>query len=110
MAIYESVRFLVAASQELRMYPHEMNAGSSKVAAPQRLRDRFKEATTLAILSAAEDVFGVSGWHAAKMEDVSQRQGVSVGTLYNHFGVARRSSARQSNRGTRSFAPARRRR
>jgi AcrR family transcriptional regulator len=50
-----------------------------------RLRDRLRKATAAEILDAAEDVFGREGLHAARMEDVASRAGVSVGTLYNYF-------------------------
>jgi AcrR family transcriptional regulator len=49
------------------------------------LRDRLKEATSGAILEAAEGVFGERGLYTAKMEEIASRAGVSVGTLYNHF-------------------------
>lgn len=49
-----------------------------------RLRTRLKEATTEAIRAAAEEVLGEQGF-GARMEDIAERAGVSVGTLYNHF-------------------------
>lgn len=49
------------------------------------MRDRFRESTNQAILAAAEEVFADAGLHAARMEDIAARAGVSVGTLYNHF-------------------------
>lgn len=59
-----------------------MSFGSQPVA---RLRDRLREETSSAILSAAEAVIGEAGLHAAKMERIAASAGVSVGTLYNHF-------------------------
>jgi AcrR family transcriptional regulator len=50
-----------------------------------KLRDRIREATADAILSAAEDVFADSGVHQAKVDEIATRAGVSVGTLYNYF-------------------------
>src|SRR5512146_1839893 len=50
-----------------------------------RLRDRLREETARAILSAAEEVFAEEGLHAARMERIAGRAGVAVGTLYNHF-------------------------
>jgi AcrR family transcriptional regulator len=38
-----------------------------------------------AILNAAERVFGKLGYFEAKMADIAQETGVSVGTLYNYF-------------------------
>ncbi|HVY36930.1 MAG TPA: TetR/AcrR family transcriptional regulator [Polyangia bacterium] len=53
-------------------------------AAPS-LRERFRETTVQAILTAAEEVFADAGLHAAHMGEIAARAGVSVGTLYNHF-------------------------
>lgn len=50
-----------------------------------KLRDRIRETTDQAILTAAEDVFAETGLHAARMDEIASRAGVSVGTLYNHF-------------------------
>jgi AcrR family transcriptional regulator len=61
-----------------------MNRDSAKKAPPPRLRTRLKEATTEAIRVAAEEVLGEQGF-GARMEDIAERAGVSVGTLYNHF-------------------------
>jgi len=52
---------------------------------PHKLRDRIRETTAQEILAAAEDVFAEAGLHAARMDDIAARAGVSVGTLYNHF-------------------------
>lgn len=49
------------------------------------LRERLREATSAAILDAAEEVFAEKGLHAAHMNDIAARAGVAVGTLYNHF-------------------------
>jgi AcrR family transcriptional regulator len=38
-----------------------------------------------AILAAAEEVFADVGLHAARMDTIAAKAGVSVGTLYNHF-------------------------
>ena len=38
-----------------------------------------------AILAAAEEVFADAGLHAARMDTIAAKAGVSVGTLYNHF-------------------------
>lgn len=50
-----------------------------------KLRDRIREATADAILTAAEDVFAETGVHQAKVDEIAARAGVSVGTLYNYF-------------------------
>lgn len=61
-----------------------MNRDSAKRAPAPRLRARLKEATAEAIRAAAEEVLGEQGL-GARMEDIAERAGVSVGTLYNHF-------------------------
>jgi AcrR family transcriptional regulator len=50
-----------------------------------RLRDRLRRETSRAIVEAAEAVFARRGLREARMEEIAQRAGVSVGTLYNHF-------------------------
>ena len=49
------------------------------------MRGRIREATIEAILGAAEEVFADAGLHAARMDTIAAKAGVSVGTLYNHF-------------------------
>src|SRR6266536_2383155 len=60
-----------------------MNTGSSSEK-PVRLRERLREATAEAILSAAEQAFSEEG-AKARMESIAARAGIAVGTLYNHF-------------------------
>jgi AcrR family transcriptional regulator len=63
-----------------------MNARSpSDGAKGSSLRTRLREATSAAILDAAEEVFADKGLNAAHMNDIAARAGVAVGTLYNHF-------------------------
>jgi AcrR family transcriptional regulator len=62
-----------------------VNRRSESERGGKSLRDRFRESTNEAILLAAEEVFADAGLHAARMEDIATRAGVSVGTLYNHF-------------------------
>jgi AcrR family transcriptional regulator len=62
-----------------------MNRRSPVERQPQSLRERFKETTLQAVLSAAEEVFADAGLHAAHMGEIAERAGVAVGTLYNHF-------------------------
>jgi AcrR family transcriptional regulator len=61
-----------------------MNRDSAKKAPAPRLRARLREATSEAIREAAESVLAEQGF-GARMEDIAERAGVSVGTLYNHF-------------------------
>src|SRR4051812_46489305 len=49
------------------------------------LRERIRQATSAAILAAAEEVFAAEGLEKARMNDIAARAGVAVGTLYNHF-------------------------
>ena len=49
------------------------------------LRERLREETGRAVMAAAEEVFAAQGMHAARMEEIAARAGVSVGTVYNHF-------------------------
>jgi AcrR family transcriptional regulator len=44
-----------------------------------------KQVTRDAILAAGEAVFSERGFGGARMEDIAERAGVSVGTLYNYF-------------------------
>lgn len=56
---------------------------------PQALRQALQEQTRAAyreaILDAAEAIFLRDGFQSAKMVDVAEATGVSVGTLYNYF-------------------------
>jgi AcrR family transcriptional regulator len=56
---------------------------------PQALRQALQEQTRAAyreaILDAAEQIFLKEGFQSAKMVDVAESTGVSVGTLYNYF-------------------------
>ena len=57
----------------------------SKVQTQPALRQRIRETTVQAILTAAEEVFASKGMHAAHMGEIAALAGVAVGTLYNHF-------------------------
>ena len=60
-----------------------MNESSPSI--KQRLREKLRGATALAILEAGEAVFAEQGLHSARMDDIAGRAGVAVGTLYNYF-------------------------
>ena len=45
----------------------------------------MKQVTHEAILHAGEAVFSEHGFGGARMEDIAERAGVAVGTLYNYF-------------------------
>jgi AcrR family transcriptional regulator len=62
-----------------------MNANSPSGSKVQNLRSRLREATSAAILDAAEETFAQKGLAAATMNDIAAVAGVAVGTLYNHF-------------------------
>ena len=49
------------------------------------VRTKLRLEIHAAILDAAESVFSQEGLDAGRMEQVAQRAGVAVGTLYNHF-------------------------
>ena len=51
----------------------------------KRLRDRFRQETYEAILTAARAEFATKGFGSARMEEIARTAGVSVGTVYNHF-------------------------
>lgn len=53
---------------------------------PARLRDRFREQTQTAILEAAGRILAEEGAALARIDAIAAEAGVSVGTLYNHFG------------------------
>lgn len=61
-----------------------MNPDSRTRIRPQRLKDRLREVTSDAILTATQDVVLAEGLEAP-MEHIAARAGVAVGTLYNHF-------------------------
>jgi AcrR family transcriptional regulator len=62
-----------------------MNQDSTTEGRIRPLRERIREETVRAILTAAEEVFAERGIRTARMEEIAHRAGVSVGTLYNHF-------------------------
>ena len=51
----------------------------------QPLRERVKQVTREAILEAARAVFSERGFGGARVEEIAERAGVAVGTLYNYF-------------------------
>jgi AcrR family transcriptional regulator len=56
------------------------------VQAPQRRTSRLpRGARRLQLLRAAQDVFVAQGFHAAAMDDIADRAGVSKPVLYQHF-------------------------
>src|SRR5215831_10922930 len=59
-----------------------MNSGSKR---QPRRRDEARGLFRNAILDAAEEVFAVSGFHAARIQDVAKSARIAVGTVYNHF-------------------------
>lgn len=58
------------------------NAPTLRGAMKKHLRAAYQEA----ILQAAADLFGKVGFIDARMADIAEAAGVSVGTLYNYFG------------------------
>ncbi len=64
---------------------HPPARGRGRPAASPRLRSRLRQVARETILDAAETVFARHGTTGGRMEEVAERAGVSVGTLYNHF-------------------------
>ena len=60
-----------------------MSSNASQTAKPQRRMTA--EARREVIERAATEVFAERGYHAASMEEIAQRSGVSVPVLYDHF-------------------------
>src|ERR687894_2109390 len=55
-------------------------------AAPARRTSRLpRGARRVQLLQAAQDVFVAQGFHAAAMDDIADRAGVSKPVLYQHF-------------------------
>ncbi len=49
------------------------------------LRGQMREETEQALMEAAEEMFAEQGVLGTRIEDISKRAGVAVGTLYNYF-------------------------
>src|SRR5689334_14036033 len=62
-----------------------MNSDSTPDRQAPRPRERLKEATSDAMLAAAEQVFAAQGHDAARMEAIAAAGAVPLGTLYNYF-------------------------
>ncbi len=62
-----------------------MNPNSENEARVRPLRERLREQTARSIRAAAEQILAERGIREARMEEIAQRAGVSVGTVYNHF-------------------------
>src|SRR5215207_8158784 len=59
-----------------------MTAASSATGRPTRLP---RSARRKQLMAAAQDVFVAQGYHAAAMDDIAERAGVSKPVLYQHF-------------------------
>src|SRR5215211_8874323 len=57
-------------------------SGASTAGRPARLP---RSARRKQLLAAAQDVFVAQGYHAAAMDDIAERAGVSKPVLYQHF-------------------------
>ena len=63
-----------------------MNGTSASQTGPPAGRARLsRSARRVQLLSAAREVFGAQGYHAAAMDDIAERAGVSKPVLYQHF-------------------------
>jgi AcrR family transcriptional regulator len=79
------LRTLTKGGASIRPVPQMMNPNSPSETTPRPLRERLKEETAREIANAAEVVFAQKGVRAARMEEIAQKAGVAVGTVYNHF-------------------------
>jgi AcrR family transcriptional regulator len=59
---------------------------SSGSPALKPVREQIREETEARLLAAGEQIFADQGVQAARVEDIAERAGVAVGTLYNYFG------------------------
>ena len=62
-----------------------MNSASHRERQTASLRQRVKVLVRDEMLQAAEELFAEQGLQAAKLEDIANRAGVAVGTIYNYF-------------------------
>lgn len=62
-----------------------MNQASHRERQAPSLRQRVKVLFRDELLQAAEELFAEQGLQAAKLEDIANRAGVAVGTIYNYF-------------------------
>ncbi len=62
-----------------------MNHASHRERQAPSLRQRVKVLFRDELLQAAEELFAEQGLQAAKLEDIANRAGVAVGTIYNYF-------------------------
>lgn len=62
-----------------------MNGTSESRIRPLRIREEAKSLYRNAILSAAEQVFAERGFFSARIQDIAERGGFAVGTVYKHF-------------------------
>ena len=62
-----------------------MNGASESRIKTPRLRDEAKSLYRNAILHAAEEVFAERGFFSARIQDIAERGGFAVGTVYKHF-------------------------
>jgi AcrR family transcriptional regulator len=58
----------------------------SEVEAPESRKAKSQQKRRDAVLSAADRLFRSAGYDAARIEDIAEQSGVSLGTIYNYFG------------------------
>src|SRR5256714_8181380 len=61
------------------------DTANSGTASPPRGVRLSRDARRIQLLGAARDVFAAQGYHAAAMDDIAERAGVSKPVLYQHF-------------------------
>ncbi|MEX0838518.1 MAG: helix-turn-helix domain-containing protein [Parvibaculum sp.] len=58
----------------------------SEVEAPESRKRLSQQKRRDAVLAAADKLFHKAGYEAARIEDIAEESGVSLGTIYNYFG------------------------
>jgi AcrR family transcriptional regulator len=67
------------------MVSRAMQGTVKKTPRPSRVREEARALYRAAILDNAEEVFAEKGVSAARVQDIAERAGLAVGTIYNYF-------------------------
>ena len=78
---------------------------SDTALAPAGKREITKAQNRQAILDAAREVFGDSGFEAVTVRDIIRRTGLASGTFYNYFRSKEEVAAALFRDGARRFSP-----
>ena len=58
----------------------------SEIEAPESRKTKSQQKRREAVLATADRLFREGGYEAARIEDIAEQSGVSLGTIYNYFG------------------------